>query len=53
MHFTLFENEEAYKISNSLESFKQFQADLKASGFEVAPKAENLSLVGSSYDFFK
>ena len=53
MHFTQFENEEAYKVLNGLESFKQFQAELKASGFEAAPKAENLSLVASSYDFFK
>lgn len=52
MHFTLFENEGAYKVLNSLPSFLQFQAALKASGFEVIPKSENLSLVGSSYDFF-
>ena len=52
MHFTLFDNEEAYKVLNGLESFKQFQEELKASGFEVPPKAENLSLVASSYDFF-
>lgn len=52
MHFTLFENEEASKVLNGLESFRQFQTDLKASGFEMAPKVENLSLVASSYDFF-
>ena len=53
MHFTLFENEEAYKVLNGLESFRQFQSELKASGFEVAPKSENLSLVASSYDIFQ
>ena len=53
MHFTQFQNEDAYKILNELESFKEFQAQLKASGPEVPPKAENLSLVGSSYDFFQ
>ena len=52
MHFTLFENEEAYKVLNNLESFMQFQTELKASGFEVVPKVDNLSLVASSYDFF-
>jgi hypothetical protein len=53
MHFTQFQTEEAYKVLNSLESFKKFQEELKASGLEVAPKAENLSLVASSYDFFE
>lgn len=52
MHFTQFENEEAYNTLMTLGSFKQFQAELKASGLEVAPKSENLSLVASSYDFF-
>jgi len=52
MHFTMFENEEAYKVLNNLESFMQFQTELKASGLEVAPKVDNLSVVGSSYDIF-
>jgi hypothetical protein len=52
MHFTQFENEEAHKILMELESFIKFQTELKASIPEVAPKAEDLSLVGSSYDFF-
>ena len=52
MHFALFENEEAHKVLMELKSFIQFQAELKASGHEVAPKSENLSLVASSYDFF-
>lgn len=52
MHFAIFENEEANKVLNNMESFKQFQAELKASGPEVPPKAENLSLVASCDDFF-
>ena len=53
MHFTQFENDEAHKVLIELESFKQFQAELKASGPETMRKTENLSLVASSYDFFK
>ena len=52
MHFAIFKNDEANKVLNNLESFKQFQAGLKASGPEAPPKAENLSLVASCYDFF-
>jgi hypothetical protein len=53
MHFAIFKNEDANKVLMDLESFKQFQAELKESVPEVAPKAENLSLVASSYDFFQ
>ena len=53
MHFTQFNSEEAYKVLMSLESFKKFQTELAASGFEVAPKSEHLSLVASSYDVFE
>ena len=52
MHFTQFENDEAHKVLMELESFKTFQTELKASIPEVPPKSEQLSLVGSSYDFF-
>ena len=52
MHFALFENEAANGVLNNLGSFKQFQAELKVSGPESLPKPEELSLVGSSYDFF-
>lgn len=52
MHFTQFENEQAHQVLMNLESFRVFQAELKASGLETPPKAENLSLVASSYDFF-
>ncbi|MGZ3763660.1 MAG: hypothetical protein ACXVB0_21345 [Mucilaginibacter sp.] len=53
MHFTHFENDEAHQVLRGLESFKIFQSELKASGPETAPKAENLSLVASSYDLFR
>ncbi len=52
MHLALFENDEAKKIHNELPSFKKFSAELNASGFEIPPKSENLSLAGSSNDFF-
>ena len=52
MHFTHFENDEAHKVLMELESFKTFQAELRASGPEVPPKSEQLSLVGSSYEIF-
>ena len=52
MHFTHFENEAAHKLLMELPSFIKFQTELKSSGFEVPPKTENLSLVGSSFDVF-
>ena len=52
MHFTHFATETAYKKLMELASFLQFQAELKASGPEVPPKTEHLSLVGASYDIF-
>jgi hypothetical protein len=53
MHLAIFESEETQKILLELESFKQFGAELKANGIETPPKSENLTLAGSSYDFFK
>ena len=50
MHFVVFKDEEANKALGNLESFKKFQAELKASGLEIPPKVENLTLVGSSYN---
>ena len=52
MHLVICQDEEAFKVIGSLESFKHFQEELKASNPEVPPKPENLTLVGSSYDFF-
>jgi len=52
MHFDQFENEEAHEGLMALESFKKFSAELWASGLEVEPQLELLSLVGSSENFF-
>ena len=52
MHFSQFESDEAHQVLLTLPSFITFQNELKASGLEVPPKSENLSLVASCYDFF-
>lgn len=52
MHFDQFENEEAHQALMALESFKKFSSELWASGLEVEPKLELLSIVGSSENFF-
>jgi hypothetical protein len=50
MHFDHFENEEAHRVLLGLESFKKFDAELHANGFEVEPKLELLSFVAASYE---
>jgi len=52
MHFDQFENEEAHRVLEGLESFKKFSAELWASILEVEPKLELLSLLASTEDFF-
>ena len=52
VHFVLRTDDEAQKIVSDLPSFQEFQRQLKESGPEVPPKAENLTLVGSSRDIF-
>ncbi len=52
MHFTHFENEAAFKLLMELPAFIHFQTELKASGLEIPPKTEPLSLVGTSYNVF-
>ena len=52
IHTAFFKSEEDQKILNDLASFKSFQEQLKASGPEVTPKQELLSLVGSSNNIF-
>jgi hypothetical protein len=52
MHFDQFENEEAHQLLTSLESFKKFERELWANGFEVEPVLELLSLVASTESFF-
>ena len=52
MHFVIRANEEAQKTLTDLPSFQDFQRQLRESGPEVPPKAEDLTLVGSSWDIF-
>ena len=51
-HTAFFKSDEDQKILNELPSFNHFQAQLKSNGFEVPPKQELLTLVGSSKDIF-
>jgi hypothetical protein len=51
-HTAFFKTVEDEKVLLDLAPFKSFQEQLKASGLEVAPKQELLSLVGSSKEIF-
>ncbi len=50
MHIVMRASDEAQKTLSELPSFQDFQMQLRASGPEVAPKVNDLSLVGSSWD---
>ena len=52
IHSAFFNTDEDEKVLMVLPSFKSFQEQLKASGPEVPPKQELLTLVGSSKDIF-
>ena len=52
-HLAFFESDDDQKMLNELPSFKNFQQEFKAGGFEVPPKQELLTLVGSSINLFK
>jgi hypothetical protein len=52
IHTAFFKSDEDQKLLNELPSFKQFQEQLKVRGFEIPPKQELLTLVGSSVNFF-
>ena len=52
VHFVMRANDEAQKTVSELPSFQEFQRQLKESGPEAPPNAENLTLVGSSWDIF-
>ncbi|WPU97077.1 hypothetical protein SNE25_16260 [Mucilaginibacter sabulilitoris] len=52
MHFDQFESEAAHLILQELSSFKKFAEELEASGLEVEPKLELLSLVASTETYF-
>lgn len=51
-HTAFFKTEEDQKTLSELSSFKHFQTQLKASGPEVQPRQERLTLVGSSKNIF-
>ncbi len=52
IHTAFFNNDGDQKFLNELPSFKSFQQQLKASGLEIPPQQENLTLVGSSIEIF-
>ena len=52
VHFVMRVDDEAQKVLSELPSFQEFQRQLRESGPEAPPQAENLSLVGSSWDIF-
>ena len=51
-HTAYFNSEADQHLLNELPSFRSFQEQLKAAGFESPPKQELLSLVGSSKTLF-
>ncbi len=51
-HTAFFKSEEDHKLLNELPSFLHFQQQLKSAGFDVPPKQEQPTLVGSSTDIF-
>jgi hypothetical protein len=53
IHSAFFQTEADEKILFATESFQRFQQQLKASGPELPPVQELLSLVGSSYKIFR
>jgi hypothetical protein len=53
MHLDHFENEEAHLALQELASFKKFAAALDASGLEVEPELEILSLVAATGNIFE
>jgi hypothetical protein len=53
IHTSFFESDENRKKLNEMPAFIDFQEQLKSAGFEVPPKQELLTLVGSSADIFK
>ncbi len=51
-HFAFMQSDEANQVLLNLNAFKNFQEELKASGPEVPPKQEILTLVGSASPLF-
>ena len=53
VHFAMYPDQETSDIVSGLGSFITFRTELKASLPEVPPKAENLTLVASAWEFFE
>ena len=52
VHLVMRVDDDAQKTLSELPSFQEFQRQLRESGPEAPPQAENLTLVGSSGDIF-
>ena len=52
IHTAFFKSDEDQTFLNELPSFKSFQEQLRSGGFEVPPKQELLTLIGSSDNIF-
>lgn len=52
VHLVMRVDQEAQKTLSELPSFQEFQRQLKESGPEVPPQAEDMNLIGSSWDIF-
>ena len=52
VHLVMRANQEAQKTVSELPSFQEFQRQLKESGLEAPPNAEDLTFVGSSWEIF-
>jgi hypothetical protein len=52
VHFVMRIDKDAQKTLSELPSFQDFQQQLRASEPEVPPQAEDLTLVGLSWDVF-
>lgn len=53
IHTAFFKSDDEQRLLNELTSFRHFQEQLKASGPELPPKQELLTLIGSSDIIFK
>jgi quinol monooxygenase YgiN len=52
VHFGVYSDQAAMDVLNNLPSFQFFRDQLKASGPDAPPKADDLNLVDSSYEIF-
>src|SRR5882724_9410781 len=52
MHFDQFDSEESHLLLQELDSFKKFSDELWASGLEVEPKLELLTLAASTETYY-